>query len=297
MKILVTGSEGQLGYEIMDILKSGESEIGPIPEEYADAVVDGIDLNYLDISDYGALKEYFIHDNYELIINCAALTNVDACERNYALAMKVNAVGARNMAMFASLTDAKIMHLSTDFVFDGKTDKPYVEWDNTNPQTVYGKSKLLGDKYVRESCAKSFVVRSAWMYGKRGKHFVNSILNQAKEKDSIMVVNDQHGNPTNSSDLAHHILKLAASEEYGIYHCTGNGICTWYDFAKEIVRLSGLECDVIPCRTDEYPMSGLRPSYSPMEHYMLDNAVGDEMRNWQDALESHIDYLKREGLL
>lgn len=289
MKILITGSEGQLGNELIEIIKSGRSDIGFISEEYSDAVVKGVDIKDVDISDVEALKNFFSDEKYDVVINCAAMTNVDACETDYTLAMKVNAIGARNMAMVASEMDAKILHVSTDYVFEGNASKPYTEWDIPNPITVYGKSKLLGEGYVTEKCSKTFVVRTSWLYGKKGNNFVKTIIKLSSEKDNISVVNDQIGNPTNANDLAHHILKLILTEEYGVYHCTGNGICSWYDFASEIVKLSSNACIVTPCTTEEFPRPAPRPAYSAMNHTMLESTVGDEMRDWKSALEKYLE--------
>ncbi|MDR1953504.1 MAG: dTDP-4-dehydrorhamnose reductase [Clostridiales Family XIII bacterium] len=284
MKILITGSNGQLGNELIGILNAGESEIGQVDSIYAGAEVTGVDIGNLDITDFHALSDFVQGNQFDLIINCAAMTNVDACECDYETAMKVNAIGARNMALVADLLGAKIVHVSTDYVFDGDAKTPYCEWDAPNPSTIYGKSKLLGERYVRESCERSFIVRTAWLYGYVGNNFVKTIIKLASERESIKVVDDQVGNPTSANDLAHHILKIARAEDYGIYHCTCDGICSWYDFAKEIVRLAGLTCEVVPCTTEEFPRPAPRPAYSAMDNLMLRSTVGDETRPWAEAL-------------
>ncbi|MDR1778927.1 MAG: dTDP-4-dehydrorhamnose reductase [Clostridiales Family XIII bacterium] len=297
MQILITGSYGQLGTALQDIIEKGESEIGPLPESYKYANVTAVDYDELDITDT-VFTECFVTDAFAsldytsegykgLIINCAAMTNVDACETDYETAMKVNAIGARNLAAAAAAEGVKYVHVSTDYVFAGDASKPYCEWDTPNPATVYGKSKLLSERYVRETCPESFVVRTSWLYSYVGNNFVKTMVNLAREKDSIKVVDDQVGNPTHAYDLAHHILKLADTDEYGIYHCTGEGICSWYEFAKEIIRLSGETCEVIPCTTEEFPRPAPRPAYSAMENLMLKCTVGNEMRPWQDALASY----------
>jgi dTDP-4-dehydrorhamnose reductase len=214
------------------------------------------------------------------------MTNVDECETDIEAAMKGNAIGPGNIARFAEKQNAKLIHISTDYVFDGKADTPYTEWDMPAPATAYGKSKLLGEKYVGEACRRSFIVRSSWLYGKSGNNFVKTIRKIASENESIKVVNDQVGNPTNANDLAHHLLKIGACENYGIYHVTGNGICSWFEFAEEIVRLSDMKCKVIPVTTEEFPRPAPRPAYSAMNHLMLRVTVGDEMRPWKDALSS-----------
>jgi dTDP-4-dehydrorhamnose reductase len=165
---------------------------------------------------------------------------------------------------------------------------PYNEWDKTDPQSVYGKSKVLGETYALSFSKKSFIVRTSWLYGYIGKNFVKTVRRVMKERGAMRVVNDQRGNPTNANDLAHHILKLAATNEYGIYHCTGKGECTWYEFAKEIALLSGISGEVSHCTSEEYPSPVKRPKFSSLSHLALDCAVGDEMREWKEALKEYI---------
>lgn len=287
MKILITGAKGQLGGELLRILHTGASEIGPMPTEYDGAHILAIDLDDLNIADSQATYAYFENNPVDIVINCAAMTNVDACETDREAAMLANAIGARNLALAANEANAKLVHVSTDYVFEGTGDVPFAEWDRPAPATVYGKSKLLGERYVRESCPKSFIMRTAWLYSRTGNNFVKTIVGLAENKDRIKVVNDQIGNPTNANDLAHHILKVALTYEYGIYHCTGEGICSWYDFAREIVLLSGYSCEVLPCTTEEFPRPAPRPAYSALDNLMLRSTVGDEMRHWKEALTSY----------
>lgn len=291
MKILITGAKGQLGSEIQRILKAGKSEIGEIDQIYKTAEVTAVDIEH-DISDMQQVMKLVGSVKPDVVINCAAMTNVDACETDFVTAMKVNAIGPRNLAVAAEKYGSKLIHISTDYVFAGDANRPYVEWDICNPQSIYGKSKRLGEEYVLAFSTRCFIVRTAWLYGYEGKNFVKTIIRAAREKGSLMVVNDQRGNPTNANDLAHHILKLALTDEYGIYHCTGNGECTWYDFAKRIVELSNIPCEVNPCTTEEYPRPARRPAYSSLENLMLKCTVGDEMRDWQAALEMYIKNLE-----
>ena len=291
MKILITGNKGQLGTELTENITSGISEIGSFPSVYIDSEIVGVDIDTLDIADVTAVMSFSKEHKktpFDLVINCAAMTNVDACETDFEAAMKGNAIGARNMAMLADAHSAKMVHVSTDYVFSGKSDKPYTEWDLPAPATAYGASKLLGEQYVCETCKKSFIVRTAWLYGKCGNNFVKTILGLAKDRNEISVVFDQIGNPTNASDLAYHILLLAATENYGLVHCTGNGICSWFEFAEEIIRLSGLKCKVNAVTTSEFPRPAPRPPYSAMDHIALRCTVGDMMRPWQEALASYI---------
>ena len=289
MKILITGVYGQLGSELTEIISNMKSEIGAIPEEYLGAEVIGVDIDTLDLSDSEAMSVFASAHKinpFDLIINCAAMTNVDACETDYEAALKGNAIAPRNIARFAEEHGAKLIHVSTDYVFAGNANAPYKEWDLPAPATAYGKSKLLGEQYVNEVCSRSFIARTAWLYGKKGNNFVKTIRKIASENESIKVVHDQIGNPTNANDLAHHLLKIGVANDFGIFHITGNGICSWFEFAEEIVRLSGANCKVLPVTTEEFPRPAPRPAYSAMDHLMLRATVGDEMRDWKDALAS-----------
>ena len=292
MKILVTGANGQLGKEISRVLACGKSELGDIPACFLNAQVTSVDIDELDITDEQAVARFVDGAGYSLILNCAAYTNVEACESNRDTAFCVNALGARNLAMAAQQIGAKLVHVSTDYVFAGDGNTPYGEWDVCAPVSAYGKSKLLGEQYVRDFCSRYFIVRTSWLYGYEGRNFVKTILRVAKEKGAATVVNDQRGNPTNAADLAHHILKLAATQEYGVYHCTGSGECSWYDFACKIVEYAGVNATVSPCTTEEYPTVVKRPAYSSLDHMMLCCTVGDEMRPWQDALKCYINNME-----
>ena len=223
---------------------------------------------------------------FDAVINCAAYTNVNGCETDRDTAFGANSLGPRNLAIAADMIGAKLIHISTDYVFSGDSAVPYVEWDKCDPQSVYGKSKLLGEQYVQSLCRKYFIVRTAWLYGKTGNNFVKTMLRINREKGECRVVDDQFGNPTNAADLAHHILKLLDTEQYGIYHGTGNGICSWYEFACQIVELAGISSEVRPCSTEEYPTPAKRPAFSALDNMMFRNTVGDEFRDWGKALES-----------
>ena len=224
------------------------------------------------------------------------MTAVDACQSDPETAMRVNAVGPRNLAMAAAGAGACLVHVSTDYVFSGDASVPYREWDVCCPRTVYGKSKLLGERYVEQFCDRYFIVRTAWLYGLTGKNFVKTMRRLGAEKSSVRVVNDQRGNPTNAEDLAYHLLLLAAGRDYGIYHCTGKGECSWYEFARRIMELSGLDCMVEPCSTEEYAAAAPRPAYSSLDNLMLRVTVGDRMRDWDEALRSYIRKLD-QGVL
>lgn len=289
MKIMITGSRGQLGNELISCLNSGKSELGKIPSELIGCEILPVDIDELDITSFEGVNAFIKENQPDIIINCAAMTNVDGCETNYETAFKVNALGVRNLAVAAEELGARLIHISTDYVFAGDGFKPYVEWDITAPQSAYGASKALGEKYAMSYCRRSFIVRTSWLYGYIGKNFVKTVRRILREKGSMTVVNDQRGNPTNANDLAHHILKLAVTEEYGIYHCTGSGECTWFELARKTAELSGFSPDTVkPCSSEEYPSPTKRPSYSSLRNLALECTVGDEMRDWQTALEEYI---------
>ena len=298
MKILITGSHGQLGTELLRQLKEGRSEIGPIPEKLCTAKVIPTDGDELDITDRDEVVAFVRRMEPDVIINCAAYTNVDGCESHTGDAFKVNALGPRNLAIAAQKVGAKLVHVSTDYVFSGKENGgvPLDESALPAPVSAYGRTKLLGEQYVRQFCPRSFVVRTAWLYSHTGKNFVFTMVNAGRKLGALTVVNDQLGNPTNAADLAHHLLKLAVSSEYGTYHCTGEGVCSWYDFACEIIRLSGVKATVAPCTSAEYaaahPDAASRPAWSALENRMLACTVGNEMRPWQEAL---TEFFKNES--
>lgn len=294
MKILVTGSKGQLGNELKRLFATMRSEIGPVPEEYADAEVDYLDYDKLDITDAKAVDALMDGAGYDLAINCAAFTNVDGCEADEDAAYAVNAVGAANLARAAERNGVKLVHVSTDYVFSGTEEGERVETDAVAPVSAYGRTKLAGEKAVTEACPHAFIVRTAWLYGYVGKNFVKTMQRLGASHDRITVVDDQLGNPTSANDLAHEVLKIALTDNYGIYHCTNNGTCSWCDFAKAIMAGSGIDCEVVPVTSAEYkaahPESADRPAFSSLRNAHLADTIGDEMRPWREALD---DYLKR----
>lgn len=288
MKILITGASGQLGTEIQRQLKNGGSALGCVPERLKNATVIATDVAELDITDRDATIAFVRRHQPDTIISCAAFTNVDGCETNPEAAFKVNAIGASNLAQAAERINARLIHVSTDYVFRGEGDKPLDESERVDPKSVYGKTKALGEEYVKNFCHRYFIVRTAWLYGYAGKNFVKTIVNAGKKFGRLEVVSDQLGNPTNAEDLAHHILQLAVSHDYGVYHCTGEGVCSWYEFASEIIRLSGVDATVAPCTSAEYsarhPAAADRPAWSALENRMLACTAGNHMRGWKEAL-------------
>lgn len=282
--MILTGYEGQLGSEIVKVL-----------EKQDNILMIKVNSKELDITNRVFVLSYIIQSKPDIIINCAAYTNVDQAEEDYEKAFQVNALGPRNLAIAAESIGAKLIHISTDYVFDGRgvlSDGeilPYREYDLPNPINVYGKTKLLGENYLRELCSKYFIIRTSWLYGENGNNFVKTIIRAAKAKGQLQVVNDQVGNPTNAEDLANHILRLAFTDEYGVYHCTGNGICSWYDFACKIVEYTGIDCTVEPVDSKQFERKAKRPSYSCLDNMMLRSTIGDNMRNWEEAL---FDFIK-----
>lgn len=292
MKILITGSGGQLGQELQRQLYKGESALGILPKELECAEIYSTEIDELDIRNEAAVNAYVKRLCPDLVFHCAAMTNVESCEEIPEQAEQVNGKAVEYIAKGCENIGAKLIFVSTDYVFSGESTVPYQTDDVCDPRTSYGRSKWLGEINARKNCTRTFVIRTAWLYGFYGKNFVKTILKKANSEASLQVVSDQFGNPTNAEDLAYHMLLLAATDQYGIYHCTGKGVCSWYDFAAEIVRLAGLYCKVVPCSSAEYPQKAKRPAYSALDHSTLAAAVGDYMRPWQVAL---ADYISRMG--
>ncbi len=294
--IVVTGSNGQLGSELNRVLTTKESELGTLPEFYRDCRVVAVDIDKLDITDSQSVARLFDQEKPYAVINCAAMTNVDGCEDHLDVAMQVNAIGPRNLARECERCGAKLVHISTDYVFAGDGTVPYNEFALPNPQSVYGSSKLLGESYVRDFCSRWFIVRTAWLYGYQGKNFVKTIAKKGKETGKLVVVDDQRGNPTNAADLAWEICKLLPTEQYGLFHCTGIGECSWYEFACEIVRDFGIDATVTPCTTSEGGRRAKRPAYSSLDNLMLRCTVGDDTRDWKQALAVYAKRADMDGV-
>ena len=295
MRILVTGGNGQLGSELGRVLREGRSEIGPIPHAYEGAEAMATDVEELDIVDAGAVMSFVSQGGYDLVVNCAAMTNVDGCEAAEEAAFRVNAVGPENLARACEASGAKFVQVSTDYVFPGNEPDPRIESDPTGPVSAYGRTKLAGEERSLDACSRCFVVRTAWLYGYVGKNFVKTMMRLGTDRDEVTVVNDQLGNPTSANDLAHEILEIAATEGYGVYHCTNRGTCSWADFAQAVMEGVGLDCVVERCTSAEYaaanPASARRPAYSSLRNKRLEETVGDKMRPWRAALATYLDNL------
>ena len=295
MNILVTGALGQLGNELKWCFDNKKTRLGVPDVLLLDNVVTYVDIDTLDISNTIAVMEYIKNGAYDVVINCAAFTNVDKCEEDYDIAYNANALGPKNLAQACNEIGAKLVHISTDYVFDGSGSIPYKESDATNPSSVYGKTKDMGEKFVRDNCDKHYIVRTAWLYGYEGHNFVKTMLDLATKYPSLKVVNDQRGNPTSVSDLAHHILRLVTTDYYGTYHGTCNGDCTWYEFTCEIMRLVGNDIPVNPCTTEEFPRPAKRPAFSCLDNAHFRETIGDEFRPWQVSLKEFLDNLKGDN--
>lgn len=282
-KILVTGCNGQLGRAIK---KEYEGE----NIEFINTdVVEGDGIVALDITDVDAVIGIVQKTKPDVIINCAAHTNVDACETQWDLAYKINAIGPRNLSIAAAKTDCKLIHVSTDYVFPGTSPKPLTEFDEPGPISAYGKTKYEGEKFVKEFAPKHFILRTAWLYGD-GKNFVKTMLKLAQTHDTITVVSDQVGSPTSAAELARMIHFLEPTENYGTYHATCEGQCSWADFAVEIFKKAGKSTKVKYVTTEEYNSPAKRPAYSVLDNYMLRLVAGDafKMADWEDAFEEYM---------
>ena len=271
MKVLITGAAGQLGRALVP-------EVGHRGWEAV-----ATDLAEMDITDWDAVWGNLSSHRPEVVINAAAATRVDDLEADPDLALKVNALGPRNLAAACRRLGAKLVHVSTDYVFDGAKAGPYVEWDEPRPRSVYGLSKMLGETYVREQCPDHFIVRTGWLYGLPGPNFITAILSRAREGQDLKVVHDQRGTPTSALALAPQILALVQTEAFGTYHATCQGEATWYEFARLILELAGLKVPVRPCETREYPRPAPRPANSVLENRLLKLQGLDLMPSWQDA--------------
>jgi dTDP-4-dehydrorhamnose reductase len=229
--------------------------------------------------------------NPDVVVHAAAFTDVDGSESNADLAYMVNALGTRNVAVACSRADSALVYICTDYVFDGTKGSPYYEYDQTNPLGVYGKTKHLGEVYIRDTLNKFYIVRTSWLYGFHGPNFVTTMLNLAKTNDSISVVNDQIGSPTYTVDLATAISQLIKKPSYGIYHVTNSEHCSWYEYAQEIFDIAGIDIEVKPVATEEFPRPAPRPKYSVLENYNWKMEGFPEIRSYKDALREYMDLL------
>ncbi|MGG4126627.1 dTDP-4-dehydrorhamnose reductase [Paenibacillus illinoisensis] len=288
MKVLVTGANGQLGRDVVLLLeKEGHSVLACARDE-------------LDITDQVECNNVISTYHPEVVIHCAAYTAVDAAETDVDGAYQVNATGTRNIAVAAEQTGAKLIYISTDYVFDGTSEEPYHEYDNTNPQSVYGKSKHAGEVLVQSLSSRWFIVRTSWVYGVYGNNFVKTMLKLGQEKPKLQVVHDQKGSPTYTVDLAHFLLELMSTEKYGVYHASNSGACTWYEFTQAIFEEAQsfpgfhIQAEVDPCATDQFPRPAPRPRNSVMEHLSIRTNGLNDLRPWREGLRDFLKEIHRE---
>lgn len=285
MYAIITGSQGMLGKELKAILQAKgleifNTDINPGEGEYK-----------LDITDRQMLMTKVAELKPQVIFNCSAYTNVDLAEQQEELANKINGYGVENLALAAKANNALLVHISTDYVFSGVNDKPYQPEDATGPEGAYGRSKLLGEQLVIASGCRYQIIRTAWLFGPQGKNFVETIYNLSKSKDSLKVVNDQHGCPTWAPDLAQCMVDMAASKATGMFHFCNGPACTWFDLASETVRLAGTKCSVTPCTSAEFPRPAKRPAWSVLDSSKTYKTINWQPRTWQEAVKQYVEKL------
>ncbi|NMD68817.1 dTDP-4-dehydrorhamnose reductase [Bacillus sp. DNRA2] len=276
MKVVVTGVQGQLGYDLAKQLVAGNHEVFATGR------------NELDITDEVAVHAFIEEVKPDAIIHSAAYTNVDKAEEDEETAYKVNALGAKYLAQAAAKVGAKLVYVSTDYVFNGTATEPYEPEQETDPLGVYGKTKLAGEEFVQQSLNEFFIVRTAWVYGINGHNFVKTMLRLGEERGEVGVVADQVGSPTYTVDLAAFIIELVQSEKYGIYHASNEGVCSWYEFAEEIFKQAGMNVKVNPLTTDQFPRPAARPSYSVLSKKKNVEQGLTPLRDWKEALSAYL---------
>ena len=280
MSILLFGHNGQLGTLLYEQLI--DTDVFPS-----------------DVSNQTGLKQWFIEkSSYAVIINAAAMTTVDGCENNECRAYEVNALGPKYLAENVARQGGRLLQVSTNYVFPGTDPFPRKETDPVCPINAYGRTKWAGEVFVRAICPKHFIVRTAWLYGLHGKNFVKTILKKARETGRISVVADQYGSPTFANDLAEALLQLVQTDQYGTYHCTNAGVCSWFELASAAVDIAGISCEKEAITTEEYrrrfPQSARRPMYSALDNTKIAGVLGKPLRPWRDALEEFIEALQKE---
>ncbi len=274
-KILIVGALGMLGHDLLKVFAKGYGVIG-------------VDKEEIDITRQGATVKLIKEIAPSVVINAAGYTDVDGCEKKMRKAFAVNGEGARNLAKGCRDKGAKLVYISTDYIFDGEKKTPYRENDNPNPLNIYGESKLMGERYVEDLLDNYLIVRTQWLYGRHGRNFVETILALARERDKIEVVQDQKGSPTSTVDLSKAIAGLVRKDFRGTFHVSNKGSCSWYDFALEIVRLAGERgAEIVPVSSKELNRPAKRPLYSVFNCQRLEKEARIEMRPWQEALKGY----------
>jgi dTDP-4-dehydrorhamnose reductase len=299
MRILVTGKNGQLGRSIHKVISTNSTEINT-NQNLNEFVFVG--RGELDLSQEEGAANYFNNnDKFDIIINCAAYTAVDKAEQEQELANQVNHLAVKQLAKIANKQQAQLIHISTDYVFDGESDKPYVETDKTSPINVYGKTKLAGDKALHEAMpANAIIIRTSWVYSEYGNNFVKTMLRLGKERDGISVVGDQIGSPTYATDLASVILEIIKNKEFRemgqvtqVYHYSNKGEISWYDFTKEIFKLEKMDCKVSPIESKDYSNSTARPHYGVMSKQKIKQQLELTIPYWKKSLANCLQEIKK----
>lgn len=288
MNILVTGANGQLGHEMQRVAKSSNHNY-----IFTD-VADGYEK--LDITNIEDIRNMVKNNNVDIIVNCAAYTNVDKAESDYDTADLINNTAAGNMATAMKEAGGTLIHISTDYVFQGDRNTPCQEDWTTNPLGVYGKTKLAGEAAIATTGCNSIIIRTAWLYSQWGKNFVKTMQSLTATHDTLKVVFDQVGTPTFAGDLADtiaHIINTGQTNKTGIYHFSNEGVCSWYDFAKMICKLSGNTCDISPCYSKEFPSPVKRPHFSVLDKRKIKETFGIKVPYWTDSLEVCIKQLEK----
>ena len=287
-RILVTGSNGQLGSEIRELTKNDGTN-----------VYFYTDVSELDITDKSAVNKFIENHQIDIVVNCAAYTQVDKAEEEEKTAFLINATAPGNLAEACKKYDATLFHISTDYVFDGSNNVPYIETESTSPLGVYGRSKLEGEEFIQQSGCNYLIIRTSWLYSSFGNNFVKTIARLSCEKDELKVVFDQIGTPTYARDLATVIFAIIQNDQFkdrkGVYHYSNEGVCSWYDFAKAINDLFGNNCNIIPCHSDEFPAKVPRPHYSVLDKTNIKNDFSIEIGYWKDSLCKCVELLKQNN--
>jgi len=286
MHILVTGSEGQLGNELREL-----------SSKFPQHQFIFTDVNELDITQKEAIDVFFANNEIDCVINCAAYTHVDKAEEEEALAKNINVLAVKYLAQACTKHKAELIHISTDYVFDGKNHRPYRETDFTNPQSVYGQTKLEGEHMIEEFAKTAIIIRTSWLYSSYGHNFVKTMLKYGKERDELNVVYDQIGTPTYAANLAFIILKNVDDTQWlqgtHIFHYSDEGVCSWFDFAKEIIDLSNYDCKINAIESKDYPLPAERPFYSVLNKAKIkDDLEGIEIPYWKDSLKLCLQKIK-----
>lgn len=290
MKVMITGAYGQLGTCLKEMSAS-----------YSELMIDLTDYDTLDITDRDAVSKYLGNSRPDFVVNCAAYTAVDKAENDHDAAHRLNALGPENLSLGCRQTGARLIHISTDYVFDGSSNTPYSETHSPNPKSVYGKTKLEGERLVLKQLPESVIIRTSWLYSAHGNNFVKTMIRLGQERNLLKVVFDQTGTPTYAGDLAKAILKIISvsikdndSWNPGVYHFSNLGVCSWYDFAVETHKCTSITCKVEPILSSAFPTVAPRPSYSVLDKSKIQATYGLEIPYWRDSLMKCIQLIQKQ---